>query len=1348
MVGSAGQVIPGNAIVNSPTTGIYKLNSATQGGTANYSSTGPITVTSSIFINTGIFTLGGPLTVRGGTMTLVGSTPGSIVAGSNQVTFNASSAQTVPLNFFSGNTISNLNVKTISGTVGGTNFAGPLTVNSSLTVASFFVPVTTATAPVNLTGTGVNGVLNITGSSFAITAFNGTPVVGTQYTIASAPTITGTFSGLTLPTGYTGNLTYNTSATPNTVTLSVTPSSDATLSGLVLSAGTLTPAFASGTTSYTASVANGTSSITITPTANISVAAIKVNGTIVASGAASAPIALNVGSNTITTLVTAQDGSTTKTYTVNVTRAALSTDAALSGLTLSTGTLTPVFAGATTNYTASVNNATSSVTIIPTTNDATATVTVNGTPVVSGSASAAIPLNVGSNSITTIVTAQDGTTTQTYTVNVTRAPVSTDATLSGLTLSAGTLAPVFASATTSYTASVGNTINSITVTPTTNDVNATVTVNGTVVASGTASTTIPLNVGANTVTVTGTAQDGTTTQTYTLTVTRAASSNADLSNFAISNGVLSPVFSAGTINYTTSVAGITSITVTPTVADNTATVTVNGITVASGSPSGAIAINAGPNTITTIVTAQDGSQKTYALIVTKTLSASTNANLSALALSTGTLSPAFASTTTNYTASVSNATTSVTITPTVADVTATVKVNGTTVSSSLASGNIALNVGANSITVIVTAQDGSTTNTYTVVVTRAPSANATLGGISLATGTLSPVFSAGNLSYTASVPNATTAITLTPTTADANATVKVNGTTVSSGSASGSITLSVGANTITTVVTAQDGATKITYVVIVTRLPSSNANLAAITLSSGTLSPAFASAINSYTASVLSGISSVTVTPTLSDATASIKVNGTTVTSGNVSTAQALTVGSNSINIVVTAQDGTTINTYTINVNRPGTLQTITFAALKSVSYGSADFAPGASSTNNTIPITYTSNNTNVATITGAGNIHIVGAGSATITAVQSGNSVYSPATSVPQTLVVIPAVLTTTANNQSKVYGAALPTLTVSYTGFVNGDTQSIITTQANTSTTATTTSVAGTYPITVSGAVVGNNYTINYVPGVLTVAPATRVFAYVNVAAHTYGDADFSPGATVNTGETITYTSSDITVATILNGLVHIVSGGQVTITASIASNPNYADVTPIAQTLVIGRATQTVTFSSLPILQVGSADYLANATASSGLPVTLSSSDQSIATANGLNIIAVGIGITTITATQPGDKNFLPATASQTVKTEDEVALVKVRPGLSPNGDGIDDHLTIDGIEDYPSNTLLIVNKSGSKVFQASGYNNTNNVFDGHSSTNGDLLPPGTYYYELTIQTKGENKRKAGYIILKFN
>jgi uncharacterized repeat protein (TIGR02543 family) len=107
--------------------------------------------------------------------------------------------------------------------------------------------------------------------------------------------------------------------------------------------------------------------------------------------------------------------------------------------------------------------------------------------------------------------------------------------------------------------------------------------------------------------------------------------------------------------------------------------------------------------------------------------------------------------------------------------------------------------------------------------------------------------------------------------------------------------------------------------------PASNiSTLSGLAVSSGTLSPTFATGTYSYTASVLSDTSTVTVTPTRTqeNATIQVRVNSgsySAVTSGSASGSLALNVGSNTINVLVTAQDGTTTATYTITVTRPST---------------------------------------------------------------------------------------------------------------------------------------------------------------------------------------------------------------------------------------------------------------------------------------------------------------------------------------------------------------------------------------------------------------------------------------------
>jgi len=211
--------------------------------------------------------------------------------------------------------------------------------------------------------------------------------------------------------------------------------------------------------------------------------------------------------------------------------------------------------------------------------------------------------------------------TQVNPTNVTTL-ASSDATLSSLTLSSGTLSPVFAAESETYSATVDNASTSITVTPTVNEVNATVQmrINGAAyasVTSGNESPSFSLNVGTNTIEVKVTAQDGTTTKTYTVTVTRAGSANADLASLSITEGALSPVFAAGTTTYTATVTA-TSLKVMATVAQSDATITVNGSPVTSGNASGSITLSAGLNTITVIITAQDGTTtKTYTLNITQ-----------------------------------------------------------------------------------------------------------------------------------------------------------------------------------------------------------------------------------------------------------------------------------------------------------------------------------------------------------------------------------------------------------------------------------------------------------------------------------------------------------------------------------------------------------------------------------------------------------------------------------------------------------------------------------------------------------------------------------------------------------
>ncbi|MDB4923221.1 cadherin-like beta sandwich domain-containing protein [Mucilaginibacter sp.] len=299
-------------------------------------------------------------------------------------------------------------------------------------------------------------------------------------------------------------------------------------------------------------------------------------------------------------------------------------------------------------------------------------------------------------------------------------------------------------------------------------------------------------------------------------------SDATLSALTTTANNLTPVFNSNTLNYTATVPnGTTTTTVTPTSADVNATirVQVNGggyTTVGSGASSSALALNVGNNPIDVQVTAQDGATiRKYKITVTRlsTDALLTNLKFSPLVNQTWVPGPSFR----DYVATVANGVNSITVTPTTRDATATVMINNVAVASGVASPSIPLNVGNNTITTVVTAGDGVTKNTYSVIITR--EGNALLTSLRLNPKT--PLITVPGFNfrdYTVNVANSVSSVTVTPVTQDPTSTVKVNDVAVTSGTASGSVSLDVGDNTITTVVTAANGTAIKIYSMVITRL--------------------------------------------------------------------------------------------------------------------------------------------------------------------------------------------------------------------------------------------------------------------------------------------------------------------------------------------------------------------------------------------------------------------------------------------------------------------------------------------------------------------------------------------------
>ena len=122
-------------------------------------------------------------------------------------------------------------------------------------------------------------------------------------------------------------------------------------------------------------------------------------------------------------------------------------------------------------------------------------------------------------------------------------------------------------------------------------------------------------------------------------------------------------------------------------------------------------------------------------------------------------------------------------------------------------------------------------------------------------------------------------------------------------------------------------------------------------------------------------------------------------------------------------------------------------------------------------------------------------------------------------------------------------------------------------------------------------------------------------------------------------------------------------------------------------------------------------------------------------------------TVTQTAPGAAlrpvNYVSLADSASMANDG----ILVHEGVSPNGDGINDFLVIDGITSYPDNHLMIINLNGALVYQSKGYDNSKGVFDGHSNINGRMQEPGTYFYALDYNVNGVTRHRTGYIVLKY-
>ena len=480
-------------------------------------------------------------------------------------------------------------------------------------------------------------------------------------------------------------------------------------------------------------------------------------------------VILGAGTKTdIMVVVTAEDGTTTETYSITVyrERRVESDNENLSALVLSGVTLSSPFASSKTSYIGRAEYSTDETTVSYTA-DIGAMVDIRNDdndadlPDADGNTDGhQVALDEGVETvINVVVTAEDqvgeGSPGQKeYKITVYRENLqpSDDATLAldtatppGLVLASGVALDTDGTATAGtaltdaanmfdYDAGdmsypnvrVGNSVRTLTVTPATAHLGAMTDITPSDQDSLIPGHQVILGAGTKTdIMVVVTAEDGTTTETYSITVyreRRVLSDNAELSALALSGVTLSPEFASNRVEYTGAAAYSTEKTTVSYTADVGARMVlignnadpIAGIPDAdTPAPGHQVRLAKGQATvINVVVTAEgpaagesDANTKTYKITVYRDNAPSSEATLQSLTLSGITLSPAFNSATTMYTAEVDA------LEMTMVEAMAThpgAMVEGT--------GEMALVVGENMISVTVTAED-ETTQTYTVTVT-------------------------------------------------------------------------------------------------------------------------------------------------------------------------------------------------------------------------------------------------------------------------------------------------------------------------------------------------------------------------------------------------------------------------------------------------------------------------------------------------------------------------------------------------------------------------------------------------------------------------------------------------------
>ena len=290
---------------------------------------------------------------------------------------------------------------------------------------------------------------------------------------------------------------------------------------------------------------------------------------------------------------------------------------------------------------------------------------------------------------------------------------------------------------------------------------------------------------------------------------------------------------------------------------------------------------------------------------------------------------------------------------------------------------------------------------------------------------------------------------------------------------------------------------------------------------------------------------------------------GTSLGSGSVSNGQALltnnslTPGSHSIKAVYSGDfnfSSSTSSTTVVTITK-GT-PTITWGTPAPITYGTSLSGTQLNATAS-VPGTFVY-------LPAAGKVLSAGTQTLSVTFTPTDTTHYN-AVGSSVSLVVNKALLTVTANNASRAYGAANPAFTASYSGFVNGDTQSVLSGSPSLTTTATASSPVGSYVITAAvGTLSASNYSFTFVNGTLTI---NKVASVITVASS-------KNPSNYRDSVTFTITVSGSGSGATPTGTVNVMQGSTTLLPATALNASGQATYT--TSSLAVGVDTLTVNYS----------------------------------------------------------------------------------------------------------------------------------------------------------------------------